>query len=94
MNPHLEQDLHDFSALLTRTALEAQHVLAEINSRPAFKTANEFEADILSAEGLGALDTLELFLKKYAPQMTGSAGARYLGFVTGGATPASVIGDW
>ena len=94
MNPHLEQDLHDFSALLTRTALEAQHVLAEIDSRPAFKTASEFEADTLSAEGLGALDTLELFLKKYAPQMTGSAGARYLGFVTGGATPASVIGDW
>lgn len=94
MNPHLEQDLHDFSALLSRTALEAQSVLAEIDSRPAFKTATAFELDNLPQDGLGALETLELFLKKYAPQMTGSTGARYLGFVTGGATPASVIGDW
>jgi glutamate/tyrosine decarboxylase-like PLP-dependent enzyme len=94
MNPHLEQDLHDFSALLSRTALEAQSILAGIDFRPAFKTATAIELDKLPQDGLGALQTLELFLKKYAPQMTASAGARYLGFVTGGATPASVIGDW
>ena len=94
MNPQLEQDLRDFSALLARTSLEAQQVLAEIDARPAFKTATAFDLDTLPQQGLGALETLELFLEKYARQMTGSAGARYLGFVTGGATPASVIGDW
>jgi glutamate/tyrosine decarboxylase-like PLP-dependent enzyme len=94
MNPQLEQDRRNFSSLLERTSLEAQKVLAEIDSRPAFKTASLFEADTLPETGLGARGALELFLKKYASQMTGSAGARYLGFVTGGATPASLMGDW
>jgi glutamate/tyrosine decarboxylase-like PLP-dependent enzyme len=94
MNPHLEQDLHNFSSLLSRTSLEAQKVLAEIDSRPSFKTASAFVADTLPEHGLGAQATLDLFLEKYAQQMTGSAGARYLGFVTGGATPASLMGDW
>jgi glutamate/tyrosine decarboxylase-like PLP-dependent enzyme len=94
MNPQLEQDRRNFSSLLERTSLEAQKVLAEIDSRAAFKTADTFEADTLPENGLGARGALELFLKKYAHQMTGSAGARYLGFVTGGATPASLMGDW
>jgi glutamate/tyrosine decarboxylase-like PLP-dependent enzyme len=94
MNPQLEQDLRNFSSLMERTSLEAQKVLAEIDSRAAFKTAIKFEADTLPENGLGARGALELFLEKYAHQMTGSAGARYLGFVTGGATPASLMGDW
>jgi glutamate/tyrosine decarboxylase-like PLP-dependent enzyme len=94
MNPKLEQDLRNFSSLLERTSLEAQKVLAEIDTRAAFKTASVFEADTLPENGLGARGALELFLKKYAHQMTGSAGARYLGFVTGGTTPASLMGDW
>ncbi len=94
MNRELEQDLQNFSNLLARASLEAQNVLAGIDSRPAFKTAIPFVPDSLPEQGLGALGTLELFLEKYATQMTGSAGARYLGFVTGGATPASLIGDW
>ena len=94
MNPQLEQDCRNFSSLMERTSLEAQKVLADIDSRAAFKIADPFEADILPENGLGARGALELFLRKYAHQMTGSAGARYLGFVTGGATPASLIGDW
>jgi glutamate/tyrosine decarboxylase-like PLP-dependent enzyme len=94
VNSQLERDLHDFSALLARTSLEAQRVIEGIDARAAFKTADSFVAETLPENGLGALGVLELFLSKYAPQMTGSAGARYLGFVTGGATPASVIGDW
>ncbi len=94
MNPQLEQDLRNFSSLLERTSLEAQKVLTEIDLRAAFKSAIVFEPDVLPETGLGARGALEVFLEKYAHQMTGSAGARYLGFVTGGATPASLMGDW
>src|SRR6185369_2618932 len=37
---------------------------------------------------------LEFFKEKYSHQITNSAGPRYFGFVTGGATPAAVAGDW
>lgn len=51
MNLQLEYDLAHFSSLLERTSLEAQQVLVEIDSRPAFQTAKAFVADILPEGG-------------------------------------------
>ncbi|HEY8510834.1 MAG TPA: pyridoxal-dependent decarboxylase [Cyclobacteriaceae bacterium] len=48
----------------------------------------------LPEEGTGAESVLNLFVERYAGQISNSAGPRYFGFVTGGSTPASVIGDW
>ncbi|MFO7257009.1 MAG: pyridoxal-dependent decarboxylase [Bacteroidota bacterium] len=48
----------------------------------------------LPEEGAGAEAVLNLFVERYAEQISNSAGPRYFGFVTGGSTPASVIGDW
>jgi hypothetical protein len=60
MNSQLEHDLAHFSSLLTRTSLEPQKVLAEIDLRPAFQSANALVADTLPEHGLGATATLEL----------------------------------
>src|SRR5690606_5667971 len=48
----------------------------------------------LPEQGMGAQAVLSYFAKHHAPYMANSAGPRYFGFVTGGATPASVAGDW
>lgn len=48
----------------------------------------------LPETGVGALQALASFETTMLPFLSGSTGPRYLGYVTGGATPASVIGDW
>ena len=50
--------------------------------------------DALPDEGMGAIAALTMFRDKYEAQLSGSPGPRYLGFVTGGSTPAAIAGDW
>lgn len=54
----------------------------------------EIPKNELSNLGIATSATLEYFTQYYAKGLSGSTGSRYLGFVTGGSTPAAIIGDW
>ena len=48
----------------------------------------------LPESGLGLEAVWKLFEQDLAPGFNASPGPRYLGFVTGGVTPAALLGDW
>lgn len=94
MNPLLAYDRDHFDALLEGTYRYAAATLAGIDERPAAVAPAVAGSRALSETGLGLAAALEEFQSRWAPGFSGSAGPRYLGFVTGGATPASLAGDW
>jgi glutamate/tyrosine decarboxylase-like PLP-dependent enzyme len=65
-----------------------------LDGRPVAHPGEEPDPEPLPAEGHGAQGALSRFAERWAPGFSASAGPRYLGFVTGGATPASLTGDW
>ena len=48
----------------------------------------------MPGQGRGALDALRAAKEEILPLLAASIGPRYLGFVTGGTTPAALVGDW
>ncbi len=75
------------AALAFLTSLPGRAVAAPLG--PAARPAPR-----LPEGGLGARGAVEHFRAAYEPWLSGSAGPRYLGFVTGGSTPAALAGDW
>jgi glutamate/tyrosine decarboxylase-like PLP-dependent enzyme len=94
MNSRLQQDLEQFENILETTKLEAIRILSGLETRAAAVKPEPFEFAKLSMNGIGFEATLEQFKTRFEPGFSGSAGPRYLGFVTGGATPAALAGDW
>ncbi|SDY66606.1 Glutamate or tyrosine decarboxylase [Saccharopolyspora shandongensis] len=94
MHPKLSEDLARLPELLDIARRCAVEALSGIADRPAAVPPAPPNPESLPDSGVGAEAALERFQSRWAPGFSGSAGPRYLGFVTGGATPAAVAGDW
>ncbi|QFU90979.1 pyridoxal-dependent decarboxylase [Amycolatopsis sp. YIM 10] len=94
MHPKLTDDLTGLSELLAATRDAAERALTSLDTRPVAARATEAGAAPMPVAGIGTAGALARFEQRWAPWFSGSAGPRYFGFVTGGATPASVAGDW
>lgn len=94
MNKQLEYDMSNLDVLLEKVKLQGLDYLKSLRERKTSATVIEFGDAKLNEIGLGGLDTLKLFNEKFENIIVGSAGPRYLGYVIGGSTPASIIGDW
>ena len=94
MHTNLEQDRSNFESLLENTLHVSIQYLNSIETRPPATAFSKKEMFGLPEDGLASSQTLELFLERYGRDMPSSNGPRFWGLVTGGTTPAALMGDW
>jgi glutamate/tyrosine decarboxylase-like PLP-dependent enzyme len=94
MHPRLADDLARLPELLKIVQEHAVGLLDTLDDRAAAHAPQAHAPESLPQGGAGLRAALAQFEQRWAPGFSGSAGPRYLGFVTGGATPASLAGDW
>lgn len=94
MHPHLRNDDEQLDDILEQTCRYAKAELNDMADRSVVGCPAPPPLSPLSEGGSGFAATLADFQARWAPGFSASAGPRYLGFVTGGATPASLAGDW
>ncbi|MBS1555248.1 MAG: aspartate aminotransferase family protein [Bacteroidetes bacterium] len=94
MHSTLKNDLEILPSLLETAKQQGLNYLNEIDTR-ATSVKHSFQAKSkLDETGTGTLGALNEFNQRLEPLMVASSGSRYWGFVTGGTTPAAMVGDW
>ncbi|MFD5465137.1 pyridoxal phosphate-dependent decarboxylase family protein [Kitasatospora sp. NPDC127059] len=96
MHPELAADLDRLPALLEEARQRAVGFLAGLDDRPVIppSAGHPTPSGPLPEDGGGLRAALAEFGERWEPRLSASAGPRYFGFVTGGATPAALVGDW
>ncbi len=94
MNEQLLQDVNDIDNLFNIVKEQGLDYIKNIINKATSTKNTIIQNHILNEDGIGSLATIEQFNKRFEPIMVASSGPRYWGFVTGGATPAAILGDW
>lgn len=94
MNKILENDLQNIEQLLEEGKIQAIDFLNRLSEIPTTPIINTIEYNSLNKFGIGGSNTLVEFSERFGKLINSSTGPRYLGFVTGGSTPAAILGDW
>lgn len=91
MKEHLKNDSVNISHLLDIIKKQGTEYLNSLPERGT--TINKpflLKPISLPESGHGTEEVIKIFNERFEPIMVGSSGPRYLGFVTGGSTPASI----
>ncbi|WP_316804599.1 pyridoxal phosphate-dependent decarboxylase family protein [Pedobacter nototheniae] len=94
MNKHLKNDLESIESILEQVKNQGIDFLNNIHERSTFAQQEVQVITDLEEEGIGTLNALTQFNKRFEEIIVAAAGPRYWGFVTGGTTPAAIAGDW
>jgi glutamate/tyrosine decarboxylase-like PLP-dependent enzyme len=94
MHSLLNNDLNEIENLLEKVKIQGVDYIKNLKERPTSNNVIFEKNTILDIEGLGTIKAIEEFNNRFEPIIVSSSGPRYWGFVTGGSTPASIVGDW
>lgn len=94
MNSQLQKDLDSLPELLDQVKTHSLTYLNGLANRPTSTTHTVEQKKSLVEIGMGSFGALQEFNERFEPIIVSSSGPRYWGFVTGGTTPASIVGDW
>lgn len=90
----LTKDRQNLPDLLRTALAEATRFLEGLDDQAAAHVVPPIEPLGLPETGIGTAGAIAELRSRYAPWMSGSTGPRYFAFVTGGSTPAALVGDW
>ncbi|GCC51619.1 tyrosine decarboxylase MfnA [Chryseotalea sanaruensis] len=93
MHELLQSDLEKLSTLLGEVKKIAIDHFNKIEIARPGRYVDKIENEPLNNKGAGTENVLQYFKENIIPKLAHSTGPNYFGFVTGGSTPASVIGD-
>lgn len=85
-------DVDEFQEGLTAAVEVASRYLASLRDGAVLSQRSSAAVDV--PDGIGLAPALSHFVEKYEGALSRSPGPRYWGFVTGGVTPAAMVGDW
>lgn len=94
MNTVLQNDLKQLASILHAASGYSLNFLEGLSDFPTGRPTVKIKAQQLPEKGIGAMGVLDHFDKHYKDILVASSGPRYFGYVTGGTTPASILGDW
>lgn len=94
MRKNIFIDRENIEDLLGQTSKVAARYFERQSSLAPGKLIGEIVLENIPENGWGASKALKYFEDHFGDKMANSAGPRYFGFVTGGATPAAIVGDW
>ncbi|MGA9639688.1 pyridoxal phosphate-dependent decarboxylase family protein [Flavobacterium sp.] len=94
MNQILQSESNELDRILEKVKNQSVDYLSSINKRPTSTKLVIQSKRKLNNAGIGTDEALDLFNKRFEPIMVSSSGPRFWGYVTGGSTPASIVGDW
>jgi len=90
----LFDDQSQLRSLLEQTLEAAYAHLSDLDQHAPATPRPAYPLPDLPEDGIGGAATLARFTEQFGAEMAASAGPRYWGFVTGGTTPAALMGDW
>ncbi|MCX6218704.1 pyridoxal-dependent decarboxylase [Spirosoma sp.] len=95
MTSPLQQDSANLAALLERAKAESLAHLTALSTLPTTGTyTTNSVRNQLAEQGMGTLNAFDEFNDRLRNVIVASSGPRYWGYVIGGTTPASIVGDW